>query len=51
MAQRLCVVGGSGFVGRAIVQEAVRRGHQVTVACRHPERSRELINEGVRLVR
>ncbi|HXH72719.1 MAG TPA: complex I NDUFA9 subunit family protein, partial [Mariprofundaceae bacterium] len=47
----LCVVGGSGFVGRAIVQEAVRRGHQVTVACRHPERSRELINEGVRLVR
>jgi len=51
MSQRLCVVGGSGFVGRAIVQEAVRNGYLVTVACRHPERSRDMASERVKLVR
>jgi nucleoside-diphosphate-sugar epimerase len=28
---RLLVLGGSGFVGRAVAQEAVARGHEVTV--------------------
>ncbi len=51
MGKKVCLIGGSGFVGRAIVHEALRNGHQVTVACRHPERSRDLIVDGVRLVR
>ncbi|MDQ6967802.1 MAG: complex I NDUFA9 subunit family protein [Mariprofundaceae bacterium] len=51
MAQRVCIIGGSGFVGRAIVRQAIRAGHHVTVACRHPEKARSLIVEGVRLVK
>lgn len=51
MSTRLCLVGGSGFVGRAIVRAAIERGFSVTVACRHPERARDLLVEGVRLVR
>jgi len=50
MSKRICVIGGSGFVGRAIVRQAVRAGHQVTVACRHPEKARALLVEGVRLL-
>jgi len=50
MSKRICVIGGSGFVGRAIVIQAVRAGHQVTVACRHPEKARALLVEGVRLL-
>lgn len=45
----LCIIGGSGFVGRSIARNAVRRGYQVTVACRHPQRARNLLVEGVRL--
>jgi len=51
MAQRVCIIGGSGFVGRAIVRQATRAGHHVTVACRHPEKARSLIVEGVRLIK
>jgi NADH dehydrogenase len=51
MSKRICIIGGSGFVGRAIVHEAIRHGHQVTVACRHPERARDLQVEGVRLAK
>ena len=51
MGQRVCIIGGSGFVGRAIMHEAVRRGCQVTVACRHPERARSLLLSCERLVR
>jgi len=51
MAQRVCIIGGSGFVGRVIVRQAIRAGHHVTVACRHPEKARSLIIEGVRLVK
>jgi len=51
MGKRVCIVGGSGFVGRAIVDQAVRAGHQVTVACRHPERARDLLVKGAELVR
>ncbi len=49
--QHISIIGGSGFVGRAIVHEAIRRGHRVTVACRHPERARDLLVDGVRLVK
>jgi len=51
MTQRVCIIGGSGFVGRVIVKQAIRAGHHVTVACRHPEKARSLIVEGVRLVK
>ncbi len=51
MGQRVCIIGGSGFVGRAIVHEAIQHGHQVTVACRHPERARDLAVEGAQLMR
>ncbi|MBL4760450.1 MAG: complex I NDUFA9 subunit family protein [Mariprofundaceae bacterium] len=51
MTQRVCIIGGSGFVGRVIVRQAIRAGHDVTVACRHPEKARSLIVEGVRLIK
>jgi len=51
MGQRVSIIGGSGFVGRAIVQQAVAAGHQVRVACRHPERARDLLVEGATLVK
>lgn len=51
MGQRVSIIGGSGFVGRAIARQAVAAGHQVTVACRHPARARDQLVKGVRLVR
>ncbi|MBL4775001.1 MAG: complex I NDUFA9 subunit family protein [Mariprofundus sp.] len=51
MGQRVCIIGGSGFVGRAIVNQAITAGHQVTVACRHPERARDLLVKGVCLAK
>ncbi|MDQ6995884.1 MAG: complex I NDUFA9 subunit family protein [Mariprofundus sp.] len=51
MGKRVCIIGGSGFVGRAIVAQAIAAGHQVTVACRHPERSRDLLVKGAELAR
>jgi NADH dehydrogenase len=51
MSKQVCIIGGSGFVGRAIVRQAVEAGYQVTVACRHPERARALLVEGVQLVK
>jgi len=51
MGKRVCIVGGSGFVGRAIVDQAIGAGYQVTVACRHPERARDLLVKGAELAR
>ena len=41
--QTICVLGGSGFVGRAVVSRLAARGKQVTVLSRKRERSKELI--------
>ncbi|MDX8395753.1 MAG: complex I NDUFA9 subunit family protein [Mariprofundaceae bacterium] len=49
MSKQICIIGGSGFVGQAIVRQAAHAGFQITVACRHPERARALLVEGARL--
>ncbi len=41
--EKICVLGGSGFVGKAVVAELVSRGKQVRVLTRKRERARELI--------
>jgi len=49
MGQRVCIVGGSGFVGRAIADQAIAAGHEVTIACRHPQRARDMMVKGAKL--
>jgi uncharacterized protein YbjT (DUF2867 family) len=39
----VCVLGGSGFVGRHLCQQLVARGYRVTVPTRDRERAKELI--------
>lgn len=39
---RVLVLGGSGFVGRAVMRQLSAQGHQVTVLVRRPERQRDL---------
>lgn len=39
----ICVLGGTGFVGRHLVNLLAASGHQVRVASRHRERHRELL--------
>ena len=51
MSKQVCIIGGSGFIGRAIVRQATAAGYGVTVACRHPERARDLLVNGARLVK
>jgi NADH dehydrogenase len=41
--QNICILGGSGFVGRSIARQLVAAGHKVTVITRHRERKRELL--------
>ncbi len=35
---KIALIGGSGFVGSAILKEALSRGHQVTAIVRNPEK-------------
>ncbi len=51
MSKQVCIIGGSGFIGRAIVRQAIGADYRVTVACRHPERARDLMVNGARLVK
>jgi uncharacterized protein YbjT (DUF2867 family) len=39
---RVLVLGGSGFVGRALLRQLSAQGHQLTVPVRRPERQRDL---------
>jgi hypothetical protein len=34
---KIALIGASGFVGSAVLKEALNRGHQVTAIVRHPE--------------
>ena len=47
-AARILVLGGTGGTGRAIVAQALARGHDVTVLARSPEKAGNL--EGVKIV-
>jgi uncharacterized protein YbjT (DUF2867 family) len=48
MATKLfTVIGGSGFIGRTIVQKLAERGHRVRVATRHPDQAMFLKPLGV----
>ena len=35
---KIALIGATGFVGSAILKEALDRGHEVTAIVRHPER-------------
>ena len=49
---RVCVLGGGGFVGRTLVPQLISSGREVTVLTRRPERRRHLLTSpGVRLVK
>ena len=45
---RVALIGASGFVGSAVLQELIHRGHEVTAIVRHPSRVRS--GEGVQAV-
>ncbi|NJO13043.1 MAG: NAD(P)H-binding protein, partial [Gammaproteobacteria bacterium] len=34
--QKITVIGGTGMIGQRIVQEALQRGHEVTLIARDP---------------
>jgi len=51
MVKRICIIGGSGFVGRAITRAARNAGYDIAVGCRHPERARDMLVKGVALHR
>jgi putative NADH-flavin reductase len=38
---KIALIGASGFVGSALLKEALQRGHQVTAIVRHPEKITE----------
>jgi putative NADH-flavin reductase len=35
---KIALIGATGFIGSAVLQEALNRGHQVTAIVRHPEK-------------
>ena len=41
--RRICMLGGTGFVGRQIAERLHREGHQVTILTRRRERHRDLL--------
>lgn len=51
-ATKICILGGTGFVGRHMVHQLALSGRQVTVLARQPQRHRDLaVTPGVRLAR
>ena len=50
--QRVCVLGGGGFVGRTLVPQLAASGREVVILTRRPERRRYLLTSpGVRLIK
>lgn len=43
MNKKICVLGGTGFVGHHLVNQLSRAGHQVSILTRHRERHRDLL--------
>jgi len=41
--QKICIIGGTGFVGHSLTAQLARQGHQVTVVTRRRERHRDLL--------
>ncbi|WP_455199850.1 complex I NDUFA9 subunit family protein [Kaarinaea lacus] len=41
--KRICILGGTGFVGQAIVEQLANLGHEIKVISRHRERNRDLL--------
>lgn len=49
--KQVCVLGGAGYVGQAVITELTKAGYQVKLALRFPQRRRELsLIPGVELV-
>ena len=49
-SNRICILGGTGFVGRTLVRRLAGLGYEVNILSRHPERNRDLlIGSGIRL--
>ena len=42
-SRNVCVLGGTGFVGRAIATQLVRQGYRVTIPTRNRQRNREML--------
>lgn len=40
---KICILGGSGFIGLHLANRLSNLGHQVTVLTRHPQRHRDLV--------
>ena len=51
LLMKILVTGGTGFVGTHLVNALVRRGHEVAVLARHPDRARNRYNRPVERVR
>lgn len=50
--RRICILGGTGFVGRHLTAHLAAEGHEICILTRHPERHRQLqLLPSVKLVR
>ncbi|MDG4597155.1 MAG: complex I NDUFA9 subunit family protein [Candidatus Contendobacter sp.] len=50
-SKSICVLGGTGFVGRHLAARLANRGYRITVLTRHPQRHRDIeVLPGARLV-
>ncbi len=40
--QSICILGGTGFIGRHLISRLAQSSYSISVLCRHPERHRDL---------
>ena len=43
LAKKICILGGTGFVGHHIVGQLAKQGHKIKIISRHRERHRDLL--------